>query len=175
MPINPYASLLKKLTQNKIKFVVIGVSGINYYADDPGTLFSTRDLDILVQPTGKNVYATLRLLEKNRCELESNGEPVVEVDQWLTSKILEQRAVITARKGSSLRVDIVTDAGRIPYEKWRKGCRYFLVQGVKIPVGGLPELILAKKNSNREKDRQFLALYRIQLKEMLEKAKRSGH
>ena len=80
-----------------------------------------------------------------------------------------QKAMITAVKDKTLRIDIVVDAGRIPYSKWSGKKRTFMAGKLKVYVGSLPQLILAKENSNREKDRTFLSLYKIQLKEMLKK------
>jgi len=68
-------------------------------------------------------------------------------------------------------LDIIMDAGRIPYSEWEKGKKEFIVDRVKVNVGDLKHLIRAKENSNREKDRKFLQLYKIQLKEMLKTTK----
>ena len=53
------------------------------------------------------------------------------------------------------------------YEKWYRNKRVFKVNGLRIFVGDLRQLLQAKENSNREKDRKFLALYKLQLKDLL--------
>lgn len=153
---------------------MIGVSAINYYAEDPGTMFSTQDCDFLVKPNPKNLMAALKVLSKEGYKLESNGEPLGQIDIWLAKKILEHEAAITARKGKSLRIDLVTNGGNISYKEWLHGRKVFKVGNLKVWVGSLPQLILAKENSNREKDKKFLELYKIQLKEMLKQTGRSG-
>lgn len=169
--INPYEIILKKLSKKRISFIVIGVSGINYYSNDPGNIFSTQDCDVLVKPIAANILSVLKILEKEKYQLETNREPLVGLDSWLAEKIIEHQAVVTAKKGKVLRIDIVIDGGGFSFQEWNKDKRIFLVEGIKVPVGSLMRLIRAKENSNREKDRKFLALYKIQIKEMLKNEK----
>ncbi|MDO8734026.1 MAG: hypothetical protein Q7K21_02570 [Elusimicrobiota bacterium] len=166
---NPYDSVLKKLSKKNIKYVVIGVFGVNYYAADAGNFFSTQDCDVLVKATPKNLFSALKVLQKEGYNLETNNEPLLGLDLWLTKKIIEHRAVITGRKDKVLRIDIVLEGGKIPYTEWNKNKKFFKVGKIIIPVGNLSQLLRAKENSNREKDRAFLKLYKIQLKEMLKR------
>lgn len=171
MAIDPYGAVLKKLKGRGIRFVIIGVSGINYYADDPGEMYSTQDLDVLVRPDGKSVLAALGILEKEGFRIESNGEPLVGIDAFLVSRIIERRAVVTARKGRDVRIDIVLDAGGFSFKEWESNRCLFKVGRVLIAVGSLSRLIKAKENSGRDKDVKFLALYKTQLEDMLRRAK----
>lgn len=166
---NPYAEILRVLTKKRVRYVVIGVFGINFYVTDPGEIFSTQDCDLLVKPEPDNLVRVLKLLESKGFQLETNGEPLIGVDRWLAQKIIEHRAMVIARKDRMLRIDIVIEGGKIPYEKWNRHKKVFTIAGSKVSVGSLPMLIRAKENSNREKDRAFLKLYKIQLKEILKK------
>ena len=145
---------------------MIGVSGVNFYVGDPGNIIATQDCDLLAEPKPKNILKILQTLEREGYELESNGEPLGPADLWLANKIIQHGAVVKAKRGL-LRVDVVLEGGKIPYVVWERGKRAFAVGGLKIYVGSLSHLIQAKENSNRDKDRKFLALYKIQLKEML--------
>lgn len=169
-----YEKILKKLGQEGVRYVVIGVFGINYYADDPGNMFLTQDCDVLIESTRTNVLAALKTLSAEGYSLESNGEPLSGIDSWLAGKIVEHRAVVTGKKDRILRIDLVLDGGKIPYREWFNNKMVFRAGKSKIYVGSLPQLIQAKENSNRDKDRKFLALYKIQLKEMLKTAELSG-
>ena len=173
MAANPYTSILRKLAAQGIRGVDVGVSGVYVYAEDPGRMFSTQDLDIVVQPTAANLLAAIRVLEREGYHLEANGEPLVGIDRFLVKRILEHRAVITARKGDSLRVDLVLEAGKLPYRVWEKSSRVFKLRGCEVHVGELADLLHAKEDASREKDRKFLALYKVQLKEMSRAAKRT--
>ena len=173
MPVlNPYESVLKRFNKSKVNYVLIGVSGINYYVNDPGDLFSTQDCDVLVKPEPKNLFLALKALESGGFKLEVNHEPIGTVDLWLTKRMIEQAATINAMK-EGLRIDIVCSAGKIPYKDWFRTKRHFHIDKMKIPVGGLLQLLRAKENSNREKDRIFLKLYKVKLKDLLDKRRKS--
>ena len=169
-PANPYASALAGLRAKKVEFIVIGVSGINYYAGDPGRIFATQDFDLLIKPAAANLLAALKALSGQGFELSCNGELVVGLDRELARTIIERRAVITAAKDRSLRIDLVLDAGGIPFHDWEMGARVFKMGRAQVTVGSLVQLIRAKENSNRKKDRAFLSLYKIQLGEMIAEA-----
>lgn len=172
---DPYGEILAKLTRNKVHFIVIGVSGINYYAGPKANLLATRDYDILVEPAADNVFAALRTLERGGYLLQSNGEPLGSVDRWLTARIIERQAVVSASREPGLAIDIVLQGGGFSYERWLKGAKNFLVNGVRFKVGAVQDLIAAKENANREKDRTFLAIYKIQLKEMVKRADKKSN
>lgn len=164
--------IFKLFNQKRIKYILIGVYAIDYYVREPGEGFHTMDCDIVVEPTPKNLLRVFKTLEKMGYELEANKEPLVGIDSWLANKIIEHRAVVTARKMDEMPIDIVLSGGRFLFKEWDKDKRIFTVGGVRVPVGNLSRLIRAKEHSNREKDRKFLELYKIQLKEIL-KAERS--
>ena len=164
--LNPYESVLRRLNKTKVNYVLIGVSGINYYVNDPGDLFSTQDCDVLIKPEPKNLLLALKALESDGFKLETNREPIGPVDLWLAKRMVEQAATINARK-EGLRIDIVCSAGKIPYKDWFKTKRNFHIGKMRIPVGGLTQLLRAKENSDREKDRIFLKLYKVKLKDLL--------
>lgn len=170
---NPLITLLKKFQTHRIHYVVIGVSGINYYARDPGNIISTQDFDLLLKPTAKNLEKVLNLLLKQRYSLQLNGEPLGTPDLWVIKKILEHQTTISAVKKNSFRVDLVLNAGGIPYSIWIKRKKIFKIDNVKIPVGDLSQLLQAKQKANRDKDRTFLKLYKHNLQELLKKSKLS--
>ncbi|MBI5243234.1 MAG: hypothetical protein HY922_06030 [Elusimicrobia bacterium] len=170
MPASPYSAALKALRRNRVRFVVVGVSAINYYALDAGHMFSTEDFDLLLDPSVSNLLAALRVMSRAGFRLEAGGEPLGEIDRRLAAKIVEHGAMVTAVDKKGLRIDLTLSAGGMPYAQWKKNSRCFLVDGVRVPVGGLPQLLRAKERAGRLKDRQFLKLYRAHLAEMLKAA-----
>ena len=172
MPASPYSAIIKALRRNRVRFVVVGVSAINYYALDAGHMFSTEDFDLLLDRSAPNLLAALRVMCRAGFRLEANREPLGEVDRWLAAKIVEHEATVTAVDEKGIRIDLTLSAGGMSYAHWKKSSRGFLVDGVRVPVGGLPELLLAKERAGRLKDRQFLKLYRAHLAEMLKEARK---
>jgi hypothetical protein len=48
---NPYHEILRDLSRARVEFIVIGVSGINYFAKDASQVLSTADYDLFLKPT----------------------------------------------------------------------------------------------------------------------------
>lgn len=166
----PYSDIVTAFTKARVQFVIVGVSGINYYVVNPENAILTQDLDLLVKPVSENIHRALKLLESEGYSLEANREPLGPVDRWLAGKIIQHRATVAARKRPFLTVDVMTEGGGFPYAAWRRRSRVFREGRFRIRVGDLEDLIRSKKNANRDKDRKFLALYEFQLKDMLESA-----
>ncbi|MCX7941262.1 MAG: hypothetical protein N2555_05785 [Endomicrobia bacterium] len=47
---DPYIEVIRKFNSKKVKYVVIGVAGINYYVKDVRQLFVTADFDVFISP-----------------------------------------------------------------------------------------------------------------------------
>lgn len=167
MTISIYDKILRKFNSHRIKYLLIGVSGVNVYVKDPARAFFTQDCDILVEPKPYNILKALRILQKMRYEIFASRELQPIIDLWLARKIILHRAVVTARKKNEIPIDIVTSGSGFSFKEWDKNKKFFTIERIKVPVGDLAQLLRAKQNSNREKDRKFLALYKIQIKEML--------
>lgn len=135
--------------------------------------FFTQDVDILIDSAKENLLAALRALVFAGFELECNGEPVV-LDAWLAARLLEGRVVVTARKESTARIDVVLESGGMSFADWDRSARRFRVAGALVRVGGLADLIRAKQRANRDKDRKFLVLYKAQLNTMLKRERNRG-
>ena len=50
-----FERLLDSLSRRRVRFVIIGLSGANYYARSGGSLFATQDRDLLLKPDPANV------------------------------------------------------------------------------------------------------------------------
>ncbi len=175
MTVNPYGDLFRILKKGKVEYVLIGLSAVNCYADDPEGMFSTGDADALLRPDPSNLLRAIRCLQRAGFLLEAGGEPLGPADALLSRRLVEHRAVVRGRREDGLKVDLVLEAGGIAYSDWSGSRRFFKIEGVKVPVGSLPILIRAKENAGRDKDRKFLAFYKTELAEMLRRAaKRSS-
>jgi len=58
---DPYAQLLDRFNQEGVKYVVVGMSGINYYASRAQETFATQDFDIFIKPTIINVKKAIEV------------------------------------------------------------------------------------------------------------------
>jgi len=64
LPKDPYQLVINALNLNGIDYVVVGMSGINYYAKNPSEMFGTMDYDIFLKPTIINVKKAVELITK---------------------------------------------------------------------------------------------------------------
>ena len=60
---DPYRAVARGFTRRGVRYVVVWMAGINYYARSPTETFATLDYDLFVDPTLKNVAAAIRCLK----------------------------------------------------------------------------------------------------------------
>ncbi len=163
----PLLRALDRLARAKVDFLLIGVHAINHYAPDASAAYATQDCDILLRPDSGNLAKALRALGAAGYRLEAGGEPLPPADPLLIRRLLERRALVTARKPGSLPIDLALEAAGLPYAGCARRRRMFRACGVRLPVAALADLIRSKRLSGREKDRAFLRLYEARLREWL--------
>ncbi len=71
-----YIEFIKCLTTQKVKYIVTGVSGINYYADNASQIIFTQDYDIFIKPTLNNLKKTLDILKKLKFSIYIQGKQI---------------------------------------------------------------------------------------------------
>ncbi|MBI4802987.1 MAG: hypothetical protein HY796_10735 [Elusimicrobia bacterium] len=160
---NPYLSVIRKFHQKRVRFVLVGVFGINHYAPSPAAAYSTLDCDILAEPSPENLLNALKTLESDGYVLEATGEPLGKPDAWLAGKIIRAKAAVTAIKNKSAQIDILTSVAGYSFAKLYAGKRLFRAGGISVPVASLAHLLGIKRICGRKKDLEFLRVYQSQL------------
>ena len=160
---NPYIALIRKLRRKRVRFVLVGVFGINHYATGPALSFTTLDCDILVEPEPKNLLSALLLLEADGYRLEAGGEPLAAPDLLLAERIALNEASVTAIKGKAAQIDILTKVAGYSFSRLNADRRLFRAGGTAVPVASLEHLLKSKKICGRKKDLEFLRMYEAQL------------
>src|SRR5207245_7071144 len=95
--VDPFVSVARALDGRRVRYVVIGVWGANYYAHAPDSVFTTEDRDLFLPLDAENLLACWDACEAVGLELKSDGEPLDEPrDQWLAERVVERRAVTRA-------------------------------------------------------------------------------
>ncbi len=166
---NPYLALIRELRRKRVRFLLVGVFGINHYAPAPALAFSTLDCDIVVEPDPKNLLRALRILAAAGYSLETNGEPLGASDLWLAGKIIQNRASVTALKDKTAQIDVLTCIAGYSFPKLYAGRRLFKAGGISVPVASLEHLIESKRICGREKDLNFLRIYAAQLRQIVKR------
>ncbi|MEE8468592.1 MAG: hypothetical protein V3T22_09065 [Planctomycetota bacterium] len=163
-----FAPLAQELAQAGVRYVLIGVAGVNLYAHDAGVVFSTMDRDVFLPPDSTNLLAAWNVCEERGLRLTSSGEPLDEPrDLFLSQRVVERRAMTRADDGSQLVVDLTLVMTGFEFEEVWAQRAIFLLRGVEVPVARLAHIIASKAAAGREKDRLFLATHAEVLRKLL--------
>lgn len=163
-----FAPLAHELAQAGVRYVLIGVSGVNLYAHDAGVVFSTMDRDVFLPPDSANLLAAWKVCEERGLSLTSSGEPLDEPrDLFLSERVVEHRAATRADDGRELVVDLTLVMAGFEFQEVWEQRAIFLLEGVEVPVARLAHIVASKAAAGREKDRLFLATHAEVLRELL--------
>ncbi|TPW20895.1 MAG: hypothetical protein FD126_1236 [Elusimicrobia bacterium] len=159
MTVPPHLGFLAALAKANVDYLLIGMMGLNHYAERPGDVFHTEDVDVLIAPRADGLRRACAALTRAGYELESNGEALGTVDAFLARRIVERRAVITGRHEHGLGVDIVLEARPYTFAQWRRFARRFRVDDIQVVCASQEMILRAKADAGRPKDKAFLKIY----------------
>ncbi|MES1244321.1 MAG: hypothetical protein ABUT39_22130 [Acidobacteriota bacterium] len=118
-----------------------------------GFVRSTKDVDLLVDPSEENIRSVKRAL----ATLPDNAAALLEDDEVLRYPVV--------RVADEIVVDLLASACGIDYEEAaRTGIETFRIQGVEIPVAS-KELLIRMKNTVRESDALDVRFLRMRIEE----------
>ena len=129
--------LLQSLLEHKVKFLLIGAWSFPAY----GHVRMTKDVDIFIEPTERNVRRTI-------AALKALGYRAVEdasIESFLTKKVLLRQYI--------LQTDIHPFVSGIDFKEAWKHRRATKIKELKVFVPSLADLIKMKKAAGRKKDK----------------------
>jgi len=171
---DPFARLARSLVRAGVRFVVIGLSGANYYARSGGTLFVTQDRDLFLPLDPDNTLAAWRTCESMRLDLFCGREPLDRPrDRFLSERVIASRTLVRATDGAGLDVDFALVMAGFDFEAVWAERRVFRVGAVEIPVARLSHIIESKRRAGRDKDRLFLVTHAEAIRDLTEADERS--
>ena len=155
---NPYLEILKKLNVSGIKYVVVGLFGINFYSDSAATSFSTNDLDVFIDPTVDNVKRSCHCLKEMDMNLsfKTGKETVKEYSDKDLLTVVRERKVIVASDQYGIVVEFLLQISGLTFSEINNNAKIFNVEGIPVRVGKLEDLLLSKRIAGRKKDKLFL-------------------
>ncbi|NOT29781.1 MAG: hypothetical protein HOP15_04945 [Planctomycetes bacterium] len=161
----PEEDLIRALNESEVRFVAIGVWGVNLYARTLMQTFATKDQDLFLPLDGDNLLRAWQACEAVGLELSCGEEPLDQPrDLFLAKAVIERRALTRATDGDQLAVDLTLVMGAFDFERVWIERRSFVVNGVSVPVARLSHIAQSKAAAGRPKDRLFLETH----KEILE-------
>ena len=161
----PFVSLVAALNRKRVRFVVIGVWGVNYYGTG-STHFHTEDRDLFLPLDPGNELKAWQACREEGFELwggdERLGQPM---DRVLAEQVVSQRALVRA-DGHGLLVDLTLVMADLDFADVWPRRRVFKAEGVNVPVASLKDIVASKAAVGRPKDRLFLATHEEALREL---------
>ena len=163
---DPFLDLVRALHHHRVRFVLIGVSGVNYYASRGSLLFTTADHDLFLPLDTPNTLGAWRAAESRGLELSAGVEPH---DETVVRAVVDRRALVTASNETGLTVDFALVMAGFDFETVWQERRTFVADGTQLPVARLAHIIKSKATAGRQKDRLFLATYAEGLEALLKR------
>lgn len=172
----PFLGLVSALHQHHVRFVLIGVAGVNYYASRGSLLFTTEDHDLFLPLDASNALAAWQAAESRGLELWVGQEPLdAPRDEILAKAVVDRRALVTATDKGGLNVDFGLVMAGFDFDTVWHGRRRFVAEGIDLPVARLSHIVTSKATAGRQKDRLFLATYADGLAQLLKDDKEPRH
>ena len=153
----PYLVVLRRFNRFGVRYVVVGMAGINYYAKGPADTFASLDFDLFVEPTLQNVDAAVRALRPLGVTL-ATADGVLAPDGIKT--VVRDRRTLIATTPEGLTIELLLKISGYPFAALAKDAATFNVRGVPVKVGRLHKLLRSKQLAGRPKDLAFLRRYR---------------
>lgn len=159
---DPYVEILDKFNKNNIDYIIIGMSGINYYAAKVQETFSTQDFDIFVKPVISNIKKAISIFEKLNYSLIANKKRIEKGD---VKSIVRNKNTILITDPYGITFELILAVSGYTFNQMQKDAVIFNVNNVPIKVAKLRKLLMSKKIAGRKKDKLFLKRYEILLRE----------
>ena len=130
-------------------------------------IFTTEDRDLFLPPDAQNELRAWRACRKGGLELWSGDELLGEpLDLSLAEQVVSRRALVRVR-GDDLLIDLTLVMAGFEFEDVWARRRTFTVEGVKVPVAALSDIVASKAAAGRPKDQLFLATHEDALRQLL--------
>jgi hypothetical protein len=167
---HPLAPLASELASRSVRYVLIGVSGANFYGPTGQAVFATQDFDLFLPPDPDNLVSAWASCAGAALDVWLGDEPLDwPRDRWLGARVVERHALTQARGPDELLVDLSLVMTGFDFEQVWNERREFLVEGVGVPTARLLHIVESKAATGRPKDQLFLATHKDALEQLLKK------
>ncbi len=161
-------TVVRALHARRVRFVLIGVGGANYYAPSGQAAFITQDHDLFLPLDPPNLVEAWAACDDAGMALWLGTEPLdTPRDLLLARQVVERSALTRATGPDGFLVDLTMVMKGFEFDSVWSERREFVVEDTAVPVARLLHIILSKHAAGRDKDRLFLASHREALKQLL--------
>ena len=159
---DPYRAVIGSFNRYGVRYVVVGMSAINYYADAPAQTFATMDYDVFVEPTLANVDRALQCLARMSFTIGTAEGPL---KPDALQAVVRDRRTLVATTVDGFMIELLLRISGYTFSDIARDAATFTARGVPVKVGRLRKLLRSKQLAGRPKDRQFLRRYQSILNE----------
>ena len=160
---DPCAALIHCLNKAGVDYVVIGISGINYYATSATDSFGTQDYDLFLRPAISNAAKALTVFHELGYEtFVADHGAVKEKD---LKPILRKKRTVLAVNPDGVTFELLFAVSGFTFRQFASDVSIFKAGEVLIRVGKLHKLLASKQSAGRSKDKLFLKRYEMNLRE----------
>lgn len=132
-----YRDILLALNEEKVSYILVGAYALAAH----GYPRATMDIDIWVLPSPANADALLQALKRFGAPLHALDKTDLQKDDTIFQIGVAPR-----------RIDIITGASGLRYEDAEKNAIMVTIDGIKVKILSLDDIILNKEASGRPKD-----------------------
>jgi predicted nucleotidyltransferase len=132
-----YIDMITALTDENVQFLLVGGYAVGLH----GYQRSTKDIDFWVLASQENSARLTKALEKF-------GAPMHD----FSSTAFEKKGTNFQIGVAPIRIDIITEIAGVEFEDAYRNMKIMDIDGHKIPVISIPDLIKNKKNTGRKRD-----------------------
>jgi len=159
---DPYVEILTEFNKSGVKYVIVDMSGINYYASSASEIFSTQDYDVFLKPSIENTKRAISILKELEYSLSSCGK---EIEIKNIKGLIKNRETIIGVNFYGVTIELILTVSGYTFNQMECDAAIFNVANVPIKVGKLKKLLMSKKIAGRTKDKYFLKRFKILLEE----------
>ena len=163
---DPYSELVECFNKAGVDYVVVGMSGINYYAQSALDAFGTQDYDLFLRPAVANAAKAFGVLKGLGYEMVAGEKRASEKN---LKEILKEKRTILAVNPDGITFKLLFAVSGFFFKQLAGDAAIFRAGETLIRVGRLSKLLASKKAANRPKDRLFLKRYEMIISKMRKK------
>jgi len=157
-----YTGIFKEFNKKKIKYIICGGIAVNLL----GIPRMTYDLDLLLKLEDENLNKFVKLMKRlgYKAKISVDIEDFAKKekrDDWIRNKNMKTFCLVNP-KATVKEIDIVIDSP-VTYDKAITNIKKIKLQGMKIPVIGIKDLIKMKKKSGRKQDYSDIRYLEVKL------------
>jgi hypothetical protein len=171
---HPLAPLAQEFAERSVRYILIGVSGANFYGPAGQAVFITKDFDLFLPPDPDNLVRAWEACERAKLDLWLEDEPLDRPrHRWLAERFVTQRTLTRVTGPNELLIDLTLVMAGFDFDTVWSERREFLIEGVKVPTARLLHIVESKQAAGRPKDQLFLATHQDALEQLLKKPDRN--